>query len=143
MSIRSESVRSELANKLGKTHLGRLGSTGDVFGPEKKIGGPSGGSGSKDFPPAYNIIRAGKTMRLNVGKIPTIAGLERVPARTGFPLGGLIAKNDDRAVCPRNYHCVEKGLNISLSIDRPLVKGGGGPYDVPGLQPDPFHCGKD
>ena len=125
MQIRSESVRSELANKLSSTHLGRSNSTGDVFSPDKKSCGPSGGFGSKEFPPAYNIIRAGKAMRLNAGKIPTVAGLDRVPVKTGFPLGGLSTPNDDRSVCARNYHCVEKGLNISLSIDKPSVKGGG------------------
>ena len=125
LSHRTESVRSELAEKLSSTHLGS-GQFREVFDQDTtNKNSPSGGSGSGDFPPAYNIIRAGKLMRLNAGKLGSMPGLERVSTKVGFPTAGLCIKDDGRALCAQNYHCAEKGVNISLSIGKPKSGGGG------------------
>ena len=128
VSNRTDSIRSELANTLSSTAfgLGRSVAPNEVFEIDAEKKGPSGGPGSGTFPPAYNIIRAGKHMRLNATRLHTVAGLDRRPTKIGYPSGGLIVREDDRAFCAQNYHCAEKGANMSLSVAKPTVGGGGG-----------------
>ena len=127
LSYRTDSVRSELARTLNKTsfELGKNQGGNEVF-EAVNVSGPSGSPGSGGFPPAYNIIRAGKQMKLNSCRLGTVAGLGRYPTKIGYPAGGLAALGDGRAFCALNYHCAEKGVNMALSIGRPVAGGGGG-----------------
>ena len=99
----------------------------DVFAAD---GGPSGGSGSgagamneADFPPEYNIIRTAKAAGLAPVRLGGLFGLGRVSsgARLGYGQGGLAVGGDSRTFAAQNYHCAEKGLNMSFSVTRPSL----------------------
>ena len=114
VSYRSGSVGSDLASKFAGINF----VNSEVFSEC-----PSGGLGSKSFPPAYNIIRAGKAMRLNTGRLGTVSGFDRVPSKLGYCKVGIAGGSDSRETCAQNYHCLEKGLNLSLSIGKPGAGG--------------------
>ena len=127
LSNRLLSDRSELAKKLKNANFdlgvnsgGEVGGN-EVFNPPKTS--PSGGHGSKCFPPAYNIIRAGKAMRLNASKIGSTIGFERLTEKVGYLQYGLASKGDGRTFFAQNYHCNDVGLNMSISVGRPAVGG--------------------
>jgi len=101
----------------------------DVFAASS---GPSGGSGSgvgamndADFPPEYNIIRTAKAAGLAPVRLGGLFGLGRVSsgARLGYGQGGLAVGGDSRTFAAQNYHCAEKGLNMSFSVTRPSLSG--------------------
>jgi len=72
------------------------------------------------FPPAYNVIRANKSKELGAVRLGGIYGLGRLigTEKIGFSKGGLAVEGDARAFTVQNYHCAEKGLNMSLTIKK-------------------------
>ena len=117
VTTRTGSTSSELANKFAGINF----QGNEVF---QGNACPSSGSGSKLFPPAYNIIRAGKAMKLNMSRLGSVTGFDRIPSKIGYGRAGIAAAGDGRALCAQNYHCIEKGLNMSLSIGKPGAGGG-------------------
>ena len=125
------SVGSELSAKFEKTRLFSA-ITDDVFqgGHEPSSKGPVDVSGSekakKDlsgppaqiFPPIYNILRARKLKQMAANRLGATFGVGRgVSVGSGNPAG--FGTGDMRAYKVQNYHCAEKGLNVSFSIARP------------------------
>ena len=120
---RKKSIGTELSDRLKNANIVSAGSyTDEVF--ENSAGaptGPAGGTGQKigDFPPAYAAIRAGKFKRLMAGKFGSVCGIHRLATdKIGFPRCGMDAGNDGRVYSVQNYHCTEKGLNMSISISK-------------------------
>jgi len=89
---------------------------------------PSGDSGMETgavdnaaFPSEYNIIRTARAAALAPARMAGLFGLGRVPTgtRLGYGTGGLAVEGDCRTFLAQNYHCAEKGLNMSFSLARP------------------------
>jgi hypothetical protein len=73
-----------------------------------------------EFPPAYSIIRACKFKNLGTTRLASVFGLARkTGGKLGIQKGGLSVPGDGRTFVAQNYHCPEKGLNISISIGKP------------------------
>ena len=79
-------------------------------------------------------------MKLNTGRLGTVSGFDRVPSKLGYCKVGIAGGSDSRETCAQNYHCLEKGLNLSLSIGKP---GAGGVDDMACLACSPTHSLKD
>ena len=124
---RNNSARSELAEKLGTVYLENDTNSDSSFiqAPTTPCD-PSGRPGV--FPPAYSVIRATKSERLMASKLGGLGDLSRAPGATGYPRAGIQDPKDCRTFSAQNYHCVEKALNISLSVGLP---GAGGRDDLP------------
>ena len=128
LSGRNLSNGSELAKIMGGTYfeLGPVSATpnqvdrtvDEVFIQDTPPASLSGGLGAR-FPPAYNISRAVKNEKLMATRLGTLDGHHRIAEEIGFPRGGLAVEDDTRHFSSQNYHCVEKGLNLSLSVARP------------------------
>jgi hypothetical protein len=75
------------------------------------------------LPPAYSIIRAAKAKLLNAGRLGVVVGLDRTPSfgKIGYGKGGLVVQSDGRSYQTQNYHCTDKGLNMSVSLRRPIA----------------------
>jgi len=143
--IAKKSSRSILAEAFENTAIGSGSLSGtetgagsqeilidDVFTPGQI---PSGDSGSRrgtvddaDFPPDYNVIRTAKSASLAPIRLGSLFGLGRstTGTRLGFGPGGLAVEGDCRTFAAQNYHCAEKGLNMSFSIAKPDQSGNDG-----------------
>jgi hypothetical protein len=77
------------------------------------------------FPPMYNVIRASKNKQLGQERLGSALGFSREAVKPSTYNGGLAPPDDFRALRAQNYHSMDKGLNISFSISRPQVGGGG------------------
>ena len=101
----------------------------DVFvapnGPSGASGMGAGAMNDADFPPEYNIIRTAKAASLAPVRLGSLFGLGRVATgtRMGYGQGGLAVEGDTRTFSAQNYHCAEKGLNMSFSVTRPSLSG--------------------
>ena len=120
LTNRNDSVRSVLASRLEgfsfKNADCNMDQSDEVFNQAQHSCGPSGGHGA--FPPAYGVIRAAKGANLMAGTFNGLGDMTREPTPTGYPKTGFIAGSDNRPFAAQNYHCAEKGLNISLSVKR-------------------------
>ena len=127
---RIPSVSTELAKKLDSFAIANESriSSDEVFVEQDTPIHPAGGHGlgmsathsqGLTFPPAYGVVRAGKGKKLNQCTLSGLKGQERKSSEWGgFPKPGMQIKGDERAFSAQNYHSVEKGLNISLSISK-------------------------
>jgi len=140
--LAKKSSRTILADALENTAIGTdpsvSGNDGndslidEVFSPGQV---PSGDPGSNrgaddaaDFPPDYNVIRTAKSAGLAPTRLGGLFGLGRhaTGTRLGYGPGGLAVAGDCRTFSAQNYHCAEKGLNMSFSIARPDHSGNDG-----------------
>ena len=99
------------------------------------LGSPAGGSGSMrgsvtegdepKFPPAYNIIRAGRVKALEAARLGALGrtGRTATVAKIGYFKGGLLLAGDSRPFMVQNYHCRETMVNVSLTVGK-TTKGG-------------------
>jgi len=125
------SSRTSLAERLENSAIARNPSASlnddEVFiqGPHASSSGMSDtGSRMGDkmgFPSAYNVIRAGKATSLGAMRLGSLFGLGRVTTgeKIGFGRGGMAVLGDSRTFSAQNYHCAEKGLNMSFSLMKP------------------------
>ncbi len=127
---------SEISGHLKKTRIfTEKGIEDDVFiGPAAKGAASCMWPGSRDdpqgrprepepsFPPLYNVVRANKNKAAAATALGGSFGFSRIERqqKTGFG-AGLNNGEDSRVFRAQNYHCTEKGLNISFSIGRPAA----------------------
>ena len=126
MSTQTEK-KAHLPKSFGGVFGSELGSgTSPGTGPETGIAAGSRAMGViptapvAGFPPIYNIIRANKT---RAAAATILNGTESFPRKqldtAPKAPSGLLNQGDQRCFRVQNYHSVEKGLNISLSVRRP------------------------
>jgi hypothetical protein len=136
---RKMSAGTDLAQKLervgvSKKKVVKMETTDEVFESEPDDTGnpskrPSGDLGkvpqesAPEFPSVYGIIRANKFKKLGAGSFGNFLGWNRVGprARAGYGSGGLSVPGDTRPFSVQNYHCAEKGLNMSLTLKKPAA----------------------
>ena len=88
--------------------------------------GSEGGAGDgTDFPSDYNVIRTAKAASLAPTRLGSLFGLGRTDTgtRLGYGSGGLAVEGDCRPFLAQNYHCAEKGQNLSFSVAKPSKDG--------------------